>query len=156
VDDLTQRIAKLEAIGEITALKARYGRACDAGHPRAEIEAIFTADAVWADTSGNLGTHEGVEAILEFFAGIGAVTDWSLHLITNPDIDVDDDLERATASWVVLQPCTISGEAIWTAGTFEDEYRRVDDAWKIARTEVTLGAITPYELGWAKQQFAGA
>jgi hypothetical protein len=156
MDDLTRRIAKLEAIGEITALKARYGRACDAGHPREEIEAIFTADAVWSDTAGSLGTHEGIEAILEFFAGIGAVTDWSLHLITNPEISVDDDIEHATARWVVLQPCTISGEAIWTAGTFEDEYLRVDGTWRIARTEVTLGAISPYELGWAKQQFAGA
>lgn len=156
MDELTRRIAKLEAIAEITALKGRYGRACDAGHPRAEIEAIFTADAVWSDTSGGLGTHEGLEAILEFFAGIGAVTDWSLHLIVSPEIAVDDDLERATGRWVVLQPCTISGEAIWTAGRFEDEYVKADDGWKIARTEVTLGAITPYELGWAKQQFAGA
>src|SRR5260221_6833983 len=60
--DLEQRIARLEAIEEIKQLKAQYAQVCDDGYKPEGMVPLFTEDAVWADSSGGLGRHEGREA----------------------------------------------------------------------------------------------
>jgi hypothetical protein len=153
-DDLSTRIAKLEAAEAIRSLKARYAKACDIDYAPDAMRPLFTQDAVWSDIKGRFtGTHEGIEAICEFFAGAAEKISWAGHYMIGPDIDVADDLVNATGSWYLWQPCTIDGEAAWIVGTYADTYRIEDGVWKIARLELTLETVTPYEQGWAKQQF---
>jgi len=153
--DLETRVAKLEAAEEIRSLKARYAKACDEGYQPAAMEPLFTKDAVWTDVTGRFGTHEGLEAICEFFGGVSDSISWAGHYMIGPNITVADDLENATGSWYLWQPCTIDGDAVWIAGTYADQYRKDEGAWKMSRLELTVEKLTSFEEGWAKQPFIG-
>jgi hypothetical protein len=155
-DDLSTRVAKLEAIEEIRSLKARYAKACDDGYLPENMVPLFTEDAVWTDVTGRFGTHEGRQAVCDFFDGVSDSISWAGHYMIAPNITVNDDLETATGTWYLWQPCTIDGEAIWLAGTYLDHYRKDDGVWKMSRLELTLEKMTSFEEGWAKQPFVGA
>jgi hypothetical protein len=154
-DDLSLRVAKLEAAEDIRSLKARYAKVCDTGYKPEGMAPLFTEDAVWTDVTGRFGTHDGRDAICDFFAGVSGSIGWAAHYMIAPSIKVNDDLETATGSWYLWQPCTIDGKAIWLAGTYEDQYRKEDGAWKMSRLELTLEAVTPFDDGWVKQRFVG-
>ena len=154
VDDLNARLAKLEAAEEIRSLKARYAKACDVGYAPEAMRPLFTRDAVWSDVRGRFtGTHEGIDAVCAFFAGAADTISWAGHYMIGPDIEVADDLEHATGTWYLWQPCTINGEAAWISGTYADTYRVEDGVWKIARLELTLDTVTTFEDGWVKRPF---
>lgn len=153
--DLATRVAKLEAAEEIRSLKARYAKVCDIGYPPDEMVPLFTEDAVWTDVTGRFGTHEGRDAICDFFAGVSESISWAGHYMIGPKITVDDDLVNAQGTWYLFQPCIIDGDAVWLAGSYADQYRFEDDAWKMARLELTLEVVTSFEEGWAKQRFIG-
>jgi len=156
-DDLTARIAKLEAAEEIRELKVRYAKACDDGYKPAGMVPLFTEDAVWTDVTGRFGTHEGRDAICDFFDGVSDQIQWAGHYMIGPDITVNDDLETATGTWYLWQPCTIDGEATWLAGTYLDHYRKDSDGrWKISRLELTVDVLTPFAEAWATKQVAGS
>ncbi|MCZ6544182.1 MAG: hypothetical protein O6913_00560 [Chloroflexi bacterium] len=44
-------------------------------------------------------------------------------------------------------------QALWLAATYHDSYRRVDGDWMIAAMVIDVVFFTPFEVGWAKQQF---
>jgi hypothetical protein len=152
---LEKRVARLEAAEEIRALKARYAKVCDVGYPPDGMVPLFTEDAVWTDTTGRFGTHDGRDAICEFFAGVSGQIAWAAHYMIGPNIQVNDDLETATGTWYLFQPCTIDGQATWLAGSYVDEYRKEDGDWKMSRLELTLETVTSFDQGWAKEQFVG-
>lgn len=155
MSDLELRVGKLEAAEEIRSLKARYAKACDDGYQPAAMAPLFTEDAVWTDVTGRFGTHDGRDAICDFFAGVSSQIAWALHYMVAPAIEVDDDLINATGTWYLWQPCTIDGEAIWLAGTYLDRYRKESDGWKMARLELTLETMTSFNEGWVAKQFVG-
>jgi hypothetical protein len=154
--DPDTRLARLEAVEHIRALKARYAAVCDAGYDPDGMRAIFTADAVW-DGGERFGRHEGIDAIRAFFAGVSNQIVWALHYMLNPIIEVGDDLETATGSWYLWQPCTVVGEhgpqAVWLTGTYADRYRRDGGSWRIAELLLDCQTISPFEEGWARRPF---
>lgn len=152
-DDLSMRVAKLEAADQIKALKARYAKACDAGYDPAGMAPLFTEDAVWTDVTGRFGTHTGLRAICDYFAGASRSMSWAAHYIVCPDITVADDLAHAEGTWYLFQACTINGKAVWVIGSYRDEYRKEDETWKMSRLQLTLDAVTPIEEGWVRQPF---
>lgn len=153
-EELGIRIARLEAIEEIRSLKARYAKACDNGYQPKDMVPLFTRDAVWRDTTGRFGTHEGIDAICAFFEGVSDSITWAGHYIILPDIEVDADLRSAKGTWYLWQPCTIDGEAIWMAATYYDEYRKEEgEPWKMSRLDLSLDWVTSFEEGWAKRPF---
>ena len=154
-EDLELRVAKLEAAEEIRRLKARYAKVCDTGYKPAGMEPLFTEDATWKDTSGRFGKHVGREAICDFFGGVSDQIAWALHYMVAPSIEVADDLENATGTWYLWQPCTIDGQPVWLTGTYFDRYRKEDGVWKMAQLELNLETISPFEEGWVKRPFMG-
>jgi hypothetical protein len=147
-------VAKLEAAEEIRRLKVRYAKACDNDYAPEGIRPLFTEDGIWSDTRGRFtGTHVGLDAICEFFANAAEKISWAGHYMIGPDIEVDDDLVNATGTWYLWQPCTIDGEPAWISGTYDDVYRCEDGVWKMAKLELTLDFVSPYEAGWIKQPF---
>jgi uncharacterized protein (TIGR02246 family) len=153
--DIGARIAKLEAVEEIRSLKARYAKACDIGYSPSAMAPLFTADAVWTEVTGRFGTHEGRDAICAFFGGVSSSISWALHYMIAPNIQVADDLQSATGTWYLWQPCTMDGEAVLLAGTYADTYRNEMGTWRISRMEVKLETITSLHEGWARQRFIG-
>lgn len=156
--DLETRVAKLEAAEAIRHLKARYAAVCDTGYDPDKMAPLFTKDAVW-DSGERFGTYTGIEEIYGFFKGVSGLVTWALHYMIDPLIKVDDDLEHATGSWYLFQPCTLREgdklEPVWLTGTYADTYRKEGGVWRFARVELTVQTLTPFEEGWVRRPFRG-
>jgi uncharacterized protein (TIGR02246 family) len=145
------RIQELEDLEAIRQLKYQYAKKVD-DHDVATFGDLFTADAVW-DGGERLGLHEGRDAIHAFLTKTWDNL-WSIHHMTNPEITVDQSALTAVGSWLTWSPNTISGRAIWVSGRYDDEYKKEDGRWLIARSRFTFDFMTPFESGWVKERFA--
>lgn len=155
-DDFEARIGKLEAAEDIRRLKARYADVCDTGYDPERMMPLFTADAVW-DGGERFGRYDGIDAIYGFFQGVSTQITWALHYMVAPIIEVAHDLETASGSWYLWQPCTVVGEhgpqAVWLTGRYADRYRRDEDGWKFSAVRLDCQTISPFEEGWARKPF---
>jgi SnoaL-like domain len=155
-DELERRLAKLEAAEEIRRLKAHYAEICDTGYKPDRMRPLFTRDAVW-DGGERFGRYEGVDAVCGFFAGVSSQITWALHYMVAPLITIADDLQTATGSWYLWQPCTVLGaggpRAVWLTGTYADRYRREDEDWKFSEVRLDCQTVSPFEEGWVRQPF---
>jgi hypothetical protein len=155
-EDLARRVARLEAAEEIRALKARYAAVCDTGYSPDRMVPLFTRDAVW-DGGPRFGRHEGIDAIYRFFDGVSSLIVWALHYMVAPAIEVGDDLETASGTWYLLEPCTLATDdgprAVLITGTYADRYRREADGWKFSEVRLDVQTISPHEEGWARRPF---
>jgi ketosteroid isomerase-like protein len=159
---LEARVRRLEDIEEIRRLKARYCDYCDNGYDPDGIAALYTEDGVW-DGGRTFGRREGRDAIRRHFQGAAGRISIARHQVMNPIIDIgsDGDPDEATGQWLLFQPCTDAGAAaepggsgaMWLAATYRDRYRRVDGRWLFAETVIDIAFFTPYEKGWATEQF---
>ena len=92
---LEQRIARLEAIEEIKALKYRYWRACDGKDPEG-FRAAFIAKGAFIDF-GPLGSFDDADGIAEVYSAIAPQKDQDRHLTldlhhgVHPDIRITGD-----------------------------------------------------------------
>lgn len=148
------RIQRLEAADEIRRLKAHYCDLCDEGYDADALASLFSEDAVW--DGGQLGRFDGRDAIRRFFANMPRVLSFAIHHVTNPVVEVSDDGACATGRWYLLQAATLIADnrAVWIAGRYEDQFRRVDGAWRFQRVALQTRFFTPYESGWAEVPFA--
>ncbi|MEE2703715.1 MAG: nuclear transport factor 2 family protein [Myxococcota bacterium] len=159
IRQLEAKLARVEDIEAIKALKARYGELADLRYSRGvlddparldklagEIAELFTEDAVW-EGGKVLGTCRGRDQIRERFRTPTLRFAW--HYFVKPKIDVDG--EQAQATWDVLAPCTtLDGKAHWMAGAEDDEYRKVGGVWLHSRMRLRVVFMAPYEEGWIK------
>jgi hypothetical protein len=156
VDELRNRVARLEATEDIRRLKARYAAVCDSGYLPDRMAPLFTEDAVW-DGGERFGRYEGIDEIRGFFAGVSSEITWALHYMVAPSIEVADDLVNATGSWYLWQPCTVvtdDGErAVWLTGTYADRYRNEGGEWRFAEVVLECQTISPIEEGWVVRPF---
>jgi bile-acid 7alpha-dehydratase len=131
-DDLTpERLVELE---RIKRLKYAYLRCVDQ-KSYDELRTLLTDDAT-AAYGGGKHTYDGADAIVGFIAG--AMADpgvHSSHRCTHPEITFRSDTE-AEGRWALLDTVidtrfdiTVNGAAF-----YEDRYRKVDGAWRIAHT----------------------
>jgi len=155
-DEVQRLVAKLLAAEEIKKLKSLYADVCDTGYDPDRMAPLFTRDAVW-DGGERFGRYEGIDAIREFFANVSSQIVWALHYMVAPLIEVADDLQTATGSWYLWQPCTVVGEsgpqAVWLTGRYADRYRREADGWKFAEVRLDCQTISPFEEGWVRRPF---
>jgi ketosteroid isomerase-like protein len=145
---LEQRVATLEDIQAITALRAEYCYYCDTGDWQKEA-ALYTDDAVC--DFGPFGYYDGKEAITEFFRDlIPAGMDMTLHMVHNPKIEVTGD--TATGEWYYEVPyTTVDNQAGWIAGKYFEDYVKVNGEWKFKKVVADWYWNTPYEKGWAEE-----
>ena len=113
----------------IRELKYRYCYAVDRLDTEALLE-VFTEDVafelgIYGEGTGHDGVREYMDWYEEHYPGVRA------HQVVHPLIDVDGD--RAEGRWYYLvlyeRP---DGSFELGQGTYDDRYRRVDGAWKIA------------------------
>ena len=114
------------------------------------LAALFTDDAVW--DGGPMGAHHGREAIRRFFQGSSTRVAFALHMVLNPQIEVDGDI--AQARWYLWQPMVYrlpGGEqAWWMSARYDDRCVRTDQGWRFARVQVALKLLAPYSEGWGQ------
>ena len=149
---LEQNVQRLMDIQEIRDLKTQYALYCDDDYNPDGLAALFVENAVW--DGGIFGRHEGRAAIREFFAGVSDTIDFALHLTVGDKIDIDPSGKTAKGSWYVIMPGTFKGpQAVWVAGTYADEYVKVDGKWYFQNVNAHLNFVSPYEKGWVKEQY---
>jgi len=152
VENLEQRITRLEDVESIKRLKATYCYLVDSGLDDSSqmdaFEPLFAND-IWVDFDF-LGTHKGKAAVLYFYQGIADLLSYSAHQLTNPLIDVTGD--RATGQWYVLVPMTFrkTGRAVWLQARYDEEYLKLDGRWLWQSITARFDHISPYEEGWSK------
>lgn len=156
---LEARLAAVEAVLEIQALKARYAELVDArfaggslvseeelGRVVGAISELFTPDAVW-DGGPTLGTARGRTSIATRLRQ--PTVRFARHLFTSPRIEVDGD--RATGRWELLAPMTMAdGTPAWMSGVEHDTYRRHEGRWLHASMALTTTFVAPVSRGWER------
>lgn len=158
--DIEQRLARLEAIEEIRALKAHYAEFADAKYTPAhrkksgpELEAVvkqqvdcFTEDVEW--DAGAFGILRGRTALAESFAGKPF---WfTLHSYSNPVIEVNGD--EASGRWLhwLLLTEQDTARPVHLMGYTFDRYRRVDGKWLISHMKLEVKFETAFGEPWTK------
>ena len=142
LEELEQRLSRLEAVREIERLKYRYLRACDR-KDREAIRECFVADGAELDY-GPLGKLAGRDALVDVFTSLALRRDggtWLYHDIHHghhPDIDILDDAS-ATGRWTLsflrvnLEARTIEQASI----EYHDTYVVEGGSWKVRSSRVT-------------------
>ena len=114
-----------------------------------EMAEVFTEDAV-AGYSGGKYAFDGRGAIIDFLVrSMGAETFHSSHRVHHPEIDLAGD-GTAVGTWAMDDVVVMTDWNLTVRGAafYEDEYRKVDDEWKISRTgyKRTYEEIQPRDL----------
>ena len=152
MEEIERRLLALEAVEEIKRLKARYCAYCDDDYDADGIANLFAEDAIWE--GGTFGRYNGRDEIRQFFVNAPAMLPFTVHMVMNPIIEVNGD--TATGIWYLFQACTFAeGErAVWGSARYDEEYARVDGAWKFKNLKLSSHFWTPFDEGWVKTRFA--
>jgi hypothetical protein len=112
---IERRLARIEALEHIRILKARYCDLCDEGYPAGLLAELFTEDGTW--DGGEMGVHQGRDAVLSFFNSMPQAMSFAIHHVTNSAIEVNEDATAAQGRWYLLQTATLAenNEAVWLA-----------------------------------------
>lgn len=152
--DLAARLRVLEDIEAIRRLKARYFLACDRKDV-AGMRDCFLPGEVHIDY-GVVGTFDRREQLIEVFERLACHAHIvEMHHGANPVIDVIDD-GHARGSWALhyQQIDTRGRKLTQLGGTYEDEYRKEDGAWRISRTRFVAGSTLVLDLARLETQEA--
>jgi len=157
MDDVQKRLQRLEDAEAIRALKSRYFFCCDRKDPKG-MRACFADGPVQIDY-GAVGKFDRADALVKVFTEIGC-HDYmvEMHHGMNPQIQVVDDVTaRGTWSLHYFLINTQTKGLTQLAGFYEDEYKKANGAWKIAKTRFTVTSTLAMDLteGTAKALFAG-
>ena len=152
-----ERLRALEDLEAIRALKARYFFCCDQKDP-AGMRECFAAGEVLIDY-GRVGVFSDRDELIEVFERLGCAQHIvEMHHGVNPQITLIGD-GRARGSWGLhyQQINTRDGTLTQLGATYDDEYRKIDGAWKIAGTRCVVTSTLLLNLvdGALKTVFAG-
>lgn len=135
--DLAARVARLEAVGSVLAIKHRYGELVDRLSLRidqADIRALgelFTEDAFVDFVAVQL---KGRQAILDLYGGAMQKNfAWVWHSFHSPIVEVNGD--RASGRWT-LQGMTITHDSptpTTVYGRYNDEFVLTSHGWRMSR-----------------------
>ncbi len=137
LEELQNRITRIEDIEAIKQLKARYCEICDHDNYDADAMAtLFTEDGTWE--SSRVGKAEGREAIHELFSGFPKRIARAQHVVANPLIEVDGD--RAHGVWYLISAVAQSDGTKYkwpgSAARYHEDYVKQNGEWKIRHLRV--------------------
>ena len=165
---LRAEVQALRAEADIRRVQARYMFLCDTPCPDAHVRddagridaimALYAEDAVWegvgAAYGNQFGRCVGKPAIRAHFEAFwSAKRDPALllnvHYLTSEQIHVRGD--EAEGQWVHCQPWIFAdGSSLLRSSRLNNRFRRVDGAWKVARTRTENVFTAPLAPGWAE------
>lgn len=151
MSDLERKVAWLVAVENIREVIARYARAGDDKNDPAVMRSLMLEDAVWE--AHGFGRFEGRDTIADALAGIARERIlWSLHFPVAPIIDVHEDHRRAHAFWWLWELTKMREEDgsernNWLGATYDCDFLKRPDGWKIKHLILDVKTIVPYEAG---------
>ena len=145
--ELATQITVLQDIEAIKKLKAEYCDICDDDHNQDRIVTIFVRDGIWEGKG--VGYAKGHAEIRKLFKSFAERISFSQHNVFNPRIEVKGS--EAHAIWYFLGPFTFrkGNRQLWLAARYEDDYVKINGAWKFKHLRVFGRMTAPYEKGWA-------
>lgn len=154
IEQLTQRVERLEGARAVKKLQRAFGFYVDRGL-WGEAADLFTDDGTIE--LGVDGVYVGKERIREYLRRLhggqegliyGQLNEW---VTLQPAIEVASDGMSATARWRDLGMLgQYKRHAEWRDGTYENSYVREDGVWKIRSLHLYINFVAPYERGWAR------
>jgi len=127
-----QRLALLEDIRAIEALKWRYLRACDRKQPEV-VRGCFTDDAVIDYEGFPLFTNP--DSFVEIYREWGCRPNIiDMHHGQNPIVEVNGDRAKGWFDLFFFQIDTEAQRHTQLAVSYDDDFVRTDGRWLIART----------------------
>ena len=164
LDDMQQRLESAEAAAAglraqaqaaqdyvaIANLQASYGYYVDKSRWEDATD-LFTSDAT-LEIAGR-GLFRGKDSIRDYLHALGPLEYGRMynHMQLQPVIHVAPDGLTAKARWrSFMQVGKLGAEARWGEATYENEYRKEDDVWKISKLHSYIGFYVDYETGWNK------
>lgn len=147
----SEELCDIEAIKQ---LKAYYCRYADSGQDAEAFAELFTEDGVLDE--GEDGIFEGRGAIVEMYRALWPHLRMNQHLVLNPLIEING--ASANGSWRLLQFMTsINPEgdrAFIAAGYYDEQYVKVDGAWRFKHVCARVHFCCDAATGWAREPFA--
>jgi hypothetical protein len=129
---IEQRLALLEDMRAIEALKWRYLRACDRKQPEV-VRACFTDDAV-IDYEG-FPLFNDPDAFVDIYRQWGCRPNiLDMHHGQNPIVEVNGDRAKGWFDLFFFQIDTEMRTQTQLAVNYDDDFLRIDGRWLIART----------------------
>ena len=154
IEQLTERVERLEAARAVRKLQRAFGFYVDRGL-WGEAADLFTGDGTIE--LGIDGVYQGKDRIREYLRRLhggqegliyGQLNEW---VTLQPAISVAADGMSATARWrdhgMLGQ---YKSHAEWRDGIYENSYVREDGVWKIKSLHLYVNFVAPYESGWAR------
>lgn len=147
--ELAKQITVLQDIEAIKKLKAEYCDICDDDHNQDRIVTIFVRDGIWEGEG--VGYAKGHAEIRKLFKSFAERISFSQHNVFNPRIEVEGS--EAHAIWYFLGPFTFrkGNRQLWLAARYEDDYVKINGAWKFKHLRAFGRMTAPYEEGWTSQ-----
>lgn len=149
----SELLAELEARAAVRAVMASYIDACDVEKDPELIADHFTADGIWQGVGKGeeFGRNEGRAAIVEMFTVNPSRQPWTVHYLTGERIEVDGD--RARGRWQCLESSVIRHGAlgVWMGVTYDNDFVRTEQGWRLAHIRCGEEFITPYDQGWHRE-----
>ena len=147
--NLKQQVAWLTATENIRTVIAKYARAGNDQNNPEQMRQLLAEDAIWE--AKGFGKFTGRDIIAEELSKIAQeMIIWSLHFPVSPIIDIADDLNSAHAFWWLWELTTMRGDADeeesnWLAATYECDFIRAADGWKIKHLILEVKKVVPYQ-----------
>jgi len=135
---LDARLRALEDLEALRRLKARYFSCCDQKDPQG-MRDCFAPGQVEIDY-GQIGVFDDRDQLVEVFERLGCHEHIvEMHHGVNPQLALVDD-GHASGSWGLhyQQINTLERTLTQLGAYYEDEYRKVGGAWKIAKTRCVV------------------
>jgi len=158
LEEINDRLKRLEDIEALRALIVDYACACDRGNDPEMLAPLFAEDGTW-ECQG-FGKYVGREQVAKGLHGIaGEKIWWSLHYMISPRIELGADGDTATAFWYLWEATTIpnehsgESEANWIGATYEASMVRREGRWQFASMELILNMCSPIAEGWVRKRF---
>jgi hypothetical protein len=156
VAQLELRAGRLEDRAAIENLTRAYGYYVDKQLWH-EVVALFSSDAR-VEIAGR-GVYKGSKSIDRLFrlamgGGRIGLADGGLfnHMILQGVVNVADDGRTAKGRWrAFVQIGQHQKFGIWSEGTYENDYVKIDGVWRISGMHFFATYYTPYDQGWAKR-----
>ncbi len=107
------------------------------------------------------GRHEGRDAVGAYFTAIQRDgLPFCLHGVLTPFVELRG-AGRAFGRWYLSMPCTLRDaagreRAVWGGAWYEDDFVKVDGAWRVQEMRLTNHFWAPLDRGWVEERFVGA